>query len=1005
MKKNIYKRLLSFIILCSLFFGNLFIVFEASALEIIQPILQPIQPILQPVWLQNYTAVQPIYSPKTIMDTSLWSFQISTTSLLNKEILELAPITENNAWKVLNTWTINSTFNKNFVIKPVWTDYDFLVMKLDQKGLTEALEKTNLAKATYAQYKWVAWWIWTLEVETPKMERLPDRLVLTSKTKIKFKTKAEFDNIKKYYKLDEAVVHQALPTKTKSTIWTTAWKLDLINNWRVLWEWTELDSLDSSDILEWLYNNCLDDSGCREKLASELWIDPSDFFITTSRLPIKRPYNSKIDDTALEKIFISDLWESTIEQVEKIEISLLPVNPLSIASFNNNLKLAPEAVRIDANKINTIFGNIVKIANIWKSLEEITPDENPDDKVREICDNYSWTEKTACLKLAENYTDPKTKTYEKILINGITLWNEYNYTFSSSWVKHFSRGFWSTNITIYSVYANLSFGYGFGLRIPIKAKIDISKDTIKANSTNDEKTVNASITVKTIDATAQEYINAWIDSTQIFEWQEFVFKIYAYLEWKLVLVNKTVFDKKYDLITLLWDLLWIEWLHSFDKSKNFTPPFAWTNTISLFSKEYWLEVYKKNYSIWGWTIYADLLFNAYVDWYITAYCKTVNMIWSSCNKTLEFRNVAPKVLELIANVNNNEKQEDLLWEYNEYWIILRDFKYIPQLIATIKSRARLHWWYDFRVWDDSGNIETPRYEIYRYTLDLPALWAHVWYWIDWTYTLTEEQKQIKATDQKIYQKLKEKFYNGLFVVIPWLKWINTDLFVIKPGISNPDFELITPEEDIPDLDIPNEDTEYPWVEWTPTDEIVDDWVSDDWSVDDSAVSEEVAEILNKYLEAANNLADAWVINDKSDNPELYNFSGNIKRNEAAKMAVNLNPSISMKNTCNNSFKDVSKVTPNDWTCWYVEALLDAWKISANQKFNPLSNLSKAEATKMMLESAWCTNVYTHAEFWQAEVVWFASSNWLISHYTDYNTKATRAFVFEIADTARVFCVK
>ena len=1118
MKNNIYKKLLSFITLIALLSWNLLFTFNASALETlqVQPTLQVVQPVttLQTVGLQDFTAVQPVYTPKVILEADVWSFHVNTKTLLNKEVLELFPITSSNAWDVLKTWTVDSTFNKNFVIKPVWTDYDFLVMKLDEKGLNEALEKTNLAKSTYSQYKWVTWWLWTLEIETPVMQRLPDRLVLTSKTRIKFKTKAEFDNIKQYYKLDwDLIIHQALPTKTKATIWTIAWKLDLDNNGRIEWEGTELSSFDSNDLLGWLYNDCLTDSGCKEKLAGELWIDASDFFTTVKLRPIKRPYNPKTDDKALEEMFISNLWESVIEQVEKIEISLLPVDPLSTDSFHNNLRILPELVRISSNEINAVFLNIQKIAIIWQALEEVEETVDPANEVEEICNSYTWTEKTACLKLAESYVDPKSKTYEKILINGITLWNEYNYNFNSSWKKKFSRWFGSKTITIYSVDVNLSFGYGFGLRVPIKVKIDINKDAIKVNASSTEKKIKATVTVKTIDATAQEYSEAWIHSTQIFDWQEFVFKLYAFLDWKLVLANKTVFDKRYDLIMLLWELLQLEWLRSFDESENFVAPFAWEHTFSLFSEEYWIKVYKKNYSLWGWTIFADLLFNAYIDWHVTAECVWINVIWSSCNKIIDFNTIAPKILELTPMVNSSNQQEDLLWEYNNYWIILKDFKYIPQLVASIKSRARLNYWYDFKVRDGKGDIYTPRYEIYKFTLDLPALWAHVWYWADWTYTLTPEQKQIKATDNKIYSKLKSWFawvllqfypmyiwFLNLVEVTPidwedddsWkIYWVND--FIYQPKVSIDDFrtwlwdvkfdfwddvptkictmdakicpdgssvgrtwpnceftecptrpqictmeympvcwekdwekktywnrcmhdaagatlvniwKCITPDEEVPDEWTPDEEVsvDEEWNNWwNPLEEIFDDWIQDDWSTDDSVVNEVVAEVLNKYLKAANGLAWAWVINDNSDNPDGYNFASTIFRNEAAKVAVNLDPSISMKLSCNKSFADVNTITPNTWTCGYAEALLDAGKISANTKFNPLSRLTKAEATKMMLEAAGCTNVYTNAAFWQAEVAAFAAWNWLINNFTDYNTYATRAFVFEIADAARLFC--
>ncbi len=160
---------------------------------------------------------------------------------------------------------------------------------------------------------------------------------------------------------------------------------------------------------------------------------------------------------------------------------------------------------------------------------------------------------------------------------------------------------------------------------------------------------------------------------------------------------------------------------------------------------------------------------------------------------------------------------------------------------------------------------------------------------------------------------------------------------------------------------------------------------------------------NDELVAANGLAAAGVINDNSANPAGYNFASTILRNESAKIAVNLDSGVSMKKTCDDSFADVSATTPNDWTCGYAEALLDAGKVSANTNFNPLSNLTKAEATKMMLEAAGCTDVYTNADKWQAETVAFAAENDIVSSFTDYNTPATRAFVFTVAYNAMNSC--
>ncbi len=737
MNNNIYKKLLSFLTLIAL--TSSFLTTQALTLVQPNPNLQLNQTNLQQI--QNFKAVKPAYNPQIILNKKVWSFLINTKPLLNKEVLELTPVTASNAWKILKTWNVTNNFKKNFVVKPKWSNFNALVLKLDQRGLNEVLSKTNQMKTTYSKYKNIG--IWKLEVYTPKLERLPDRLVLTSKSIIKFKTKKEFDNIKKYYKLNKKTIYQALSNKVN------------LHNKNFL---APKVNFKLEDFYKDFYYHCKKISSCKNTLASKLWISTLALYA--------RSYKSS-DAEIIEQLILSDKSESQIVNEEKIEISLLPVDPLSKNNFNYNLRTDPKLVRISAFKIQNTFNNLKAISWInQKIIDAIKQEAALKDQLDKICKSYTWAQKTACEKLASEYIKPEPKNYEKILINGITIWNEYSYRFHRYWSKTF---LWR-KVTIYEVDVKLEFGYGFGIRIPIKAKININKPVIRADAT--DKKYKATIEVKTVDATAQQYREAWIDNSQIFDWKEFVFTVYAYVKWKLVLVNHTVFNKTYDLIKLLWELLWISWLHSFDESKNFTPPFAWTNLITLLNKEFWIPIYSKSFWIWGWTIYWDILFQVFIDWYIKAYCKTLNSIWSSCNRDLEFRSLAPKVLELEAIKNVNDKKNNVLWEYNEYWIILKDFRYIPQLVAAIKSRARLHWWYDIKFRDDDGDISTPRYEIYRFTIDLPELWAHVWYWINWRYELTEEQKQISATANKYYQKLKIILNNPLsgHKIPDWVIW-------------------------------------------------------------------------------------------------------------------------------------------------------------------------------------------------------------------------------------------
>ncbi len=738
MKNDIFKKFLSFLSLIALLFSFAWV----SAFTTLQPInwINTIKPINTVTKYTSFKAIKPVYNPKIMMDKKVGSFAINSKKILNKQVLELVPITASNAWKIMNTWTVSNNFSKNFIVKPVWSKFESLVLRLDQKWLTEALSRTNEMKSVYARYKNKG--LWKLEIQIPKLQRLPDRLVLTSKSKIKFKTKAEFDNIKKYYKLDKKTVYQALSNKVK------------LKNKNFM---APKVNFGQEDFYADFYKWCMRVSTCRTWLLKKL---PKKTASKWSYL--SRKYSSG-DNLAIENFIFTNEEESEMISEEKIEISLLPVNPLSSVNFNYNLRKTPGLVRISGTKINSVFKDLQLVAKINTDiLDAINERTQLIDKVDKICKSYTWNEKTACEKLASEYLNPKDKSYEKILINGITLGNEYRYSYYTSWTKTFL----GREVKIYEVDISLEFGYGFGIRIPIKVKVNIDKSTIPKDTLN--KKYKASIEVKTINANAQQYRDAWIHSTQIFGWKEFVFTVYANLYWKLVLVNHTVFNETYDLIELLWKLLNINWMHSFDKSKDFTPPFAWNNLIWLLNKEFWVPVYWKNYSVWWWTLYADILFQVYIDWYIKAYCKTLNSFWWSCNRDLEFRSVAPKILELTPILNNNTKKTNELWEYNEYWIILKDFRYIPQLVTAIKTRARLNRWYDIKLRDDDGDVSSPRYEVYKFTLDLPELWAHVWYWEWWRYELTEEQKQISATDNKYYSKLKTVIDSSVWKYYPEL---------------------------------------------------------------------------------------------------------------------------------------------------------------------------------------------------------------------------------------------
>ena len=156
------------------------------------------------------------------------------------------------------------------------------------------------------------------------------------------------------------------------------------------------------------------------------------------------------------------------------------------------------------------------------------------------------------------------------------------------------------------------------------------------------------------------------------------------------------------------------------------------------------------------------------------------------------------------------------------------------------------------------------------------------------------------------------------------------------------------------------------------------------------------------IEAANALAAAGYINNHADDTAAYNLNQNVLRQEIAAVARGI-AGLEKKSTCDNEFEDVTATTPNTWACYTVEALADADLIAKNPKFNPEKEITKAEAVAMMVKATFPDYAYdaTKGTSWQEQVVAFAVEKGVSPDFTDYNTSATRGFVFEAGNNAMV----
>ena len=164
--------------------------------------------------------------------------------------------------------------------------------------------------------------------------------------------------------------------------------------------------------------------------------------------------------------------------------------------------------------------------------------------------------------------------------------------------------------------------------------------------------------------------------------------------------------------------------------------------------------------------------------------------------------------------------------------------------------------------------------------------------------------------------------------------------------------------------------------------------------------------LSSEVEHANNLAEKWIINNHKNDPQNYNLWDNVLRQEIAAVAratyeARLWKEIGglKKKTCDNTFADVSSTNPNSWACYSVEALVDNDLISKNTNFRPEDKITKSEAVAMLIKAIWFDYEYNPGSSynWQQQVVMYAANMWVVENFTDYNTDATRGWVFQMAD--------
>lgn len=147
------------------------------------------------------------------------------------------------------------------------------------------------------------------------------------------------------------------------------------------------------------------------------------------------------------------------------------------------------------------------------------------------------------------------------------------------------------------------------------------------------------------------------------------------------------------------------------------------------------------------------------------------------------------------------------------------------------------------------------------------------------------------------------------------------------------------------------------------------------------------------LDSANILAERGVINIQS-NPSDYRLDDTITRREFMKVVVKIVWE-QVEDVCQHKFDDV---IASDWACKYIEWALVRDFIASNNLFRPGDNITKAESMKLVLKARGIARIENSGD-WRQDDMRTAYRKWIIStEYEDYDTYATRGWIFLIAAT-------
>lgn len=152
---------------------------------------------------------------------------------------------------------------------------------------------------------------------------------------------------------------------------------------------------------------------------------------------------------------------------------------------------------------------------------------------------------------------------------------------------------------------------------------------------------------------------------------------------------------------------------------------------------------------------------------------------------------------------------------------------------------------------------------------------------------------------------------------------------------------------------------------------------------------------DEELAAADFLAYKWVIVAQDDHDD-YKLSETISRREMLKVMI----LISWKEVWESCSEVLyfSDMWSDDRWCKYGEVAVDNAFIANNVEFRPDDSITKVESLKMIMKAVWVEKDDTYLD-WRKWYVWAWEKIWIIDAFFDYDTNATRGWIFQAAKNA------